>query len=65
MGQRIGLLETAVIQHGNRIDAIEDWRSELKGAFSLVKFALGTSIVSMILGLAAIAALIAAGTGVK
>ena len=40
-------------------ESVDQWRAELRGAFSLVKFALGTSVVSMILGLAAIVALAA------
>lgn len=45
-GQRIGLLETAVINLGNRVDQIESWRDELRGAMALVKFTLGTSILT-------------------
>lgn len=65
---RVGLLETAMLTEAaerkaadkaafTRIDNLEDKWARLEGAFGLVKFALGTSIVSMILGLAAIWAL--------
>lgn len=49
VGQRIGLLETNVIALANRIDGIESWRDELRGAMALVKFTLGTSIVTGLL----------------
>jgi hypothetical protein len=55
VGQRIGNLETAVISNSNRIDALESWRDELHGAMGLVKFTLGTSIVT---GMLAITSLI-------
>jgi hypothetical protein len=43
---RVGQLETTVIGHANRIDSLEDWRAELRGAMQFVKFALGTSIIT-------------------
>ena len=45
-GQRIGLLETSVLHLVNRVDAIESWRDELRGAMALLRFTLGTSIVT-------------------
>jgi len=46
VGQRIGLVETALIRQGEKIDQLEGWRDELRGAMALVKFTLGTSIVT-------------------
>ena len=66
---RVGLLETALLTETQerrsgdtrlheRVDIVETKWIRLEGAFSLVKFALGTSVVSMVLGLAAILALL-------
>lgn len=61
VGQRFEHLEREVREAFGRIDALEDWRSELRGAFTLVKIALGSSIVSGILGVAAVITLVAGG----
>lgn len=60
-GQRIGLLETSVLRLADRIDRIESWRDELHGAMALVKFTLGTSIISAALAIITLIALIATG----
>lgn len=61
-GQRIGLLETTVIRQGDRIDRLEGWRDELRGAMSLVKITLGTSILSAIVAILAILAFVSGAT---
>ncbi|MFN8631218.1 MAG: hypothetical protein U0838_13145 [Chloroflexota bacterium] len=58
VGQRIGLLETTVIRHGDRIDRLESWQDELRGAMALMKITLGTSIVGGIASIIAIIALL-------
>ena len=35
-----------VIDHDKRLDALDTWRAELRGAMQLIKFALGASVVS-------------------
>jgi hypothetical protein len=55
VGQRIGIVETTLIRHEQRIDLLEGWRDELRGAMALLKFTLGTSILS---GLIAIVTLV-------
>jgi hypothetical protein len=55
VGQRIGHVETAVVGLSNPGDLLEGWRDELRGALALLKFRLGTSLVS---GLLAIVTLI-------
>ena len=52
---RVGLLETAVIRLTGEVADIREWRAELRGAMQLVKFTLGTSILS---GLIAIVTLV-------
>lgn len=58
VGQRIGLLETTMLRHEDRIDRMESWRDELIGAMHLVKFTLGTSIVSGVLAVVTLVLLI-------
>jgi hypothetical protein len=55
VGQRIGGVETAVVSLTTRVDMLDGWRDELRGAMALLKFTLGTSLVS---GLLAIVTLI-------
>ena len=55
VGQRIAGVETAVVGLTSRVDVLEGWRDELRGAMALLKFTLGTSLVS---GLLAIVTLI-------
>jgi hypothetical protein len=50
-----------VLEHDKDIDALKAWRSELKGAFLLIKIALGSSIISGILAAIAIADLLSHG----
>lgn len=52
---RVGLLETAVIRLTGEVSDIKEWRAELRGAMALIKFTLGTSILS---GLIAIITLV-------
>ena len=59
---RVGQLETAVIGHGTRLDSLEDWRAELRGAMQFVKFALGTSIIT---GIVAVVSLLSMLSGVS
>ena len=46
VGQRIAGVETAVVGLSNRVDLLEGWRDELRGAMALLTFTLGTSLVS-------------------
>ena len=62
VGQRIGLLETSVVHLNQRIDAIEGWRDELRGAMALVRFTLGTSIVSGTVAIVSLVLLLAGQT---
>lgn len=48
-----------VLQHDADIESLKAWRSELRGALALVKITLGTSLVSGLLAVIALAALIA------
>jgi hypothetical protein len=61
VGQRIGLLETSVIRNAERIDRLEGWKDELHGAMYLVKFTLGTSILSALIAIAALVSIIVTG----
>jgi len=63
VGQRIGQVETAVIGLGNRVDTLESWRDELRGAMALVKFTLGTSILTGALATITLILLILDGMG--
>ncbi len=47
--------EQMVLDHDKAIDSLETWRSELRGALGLVRFALGASVVS---GIATIIAIV-------
>jgi hypothetical protein len=58
VGQRIGLVETTLIRHADRIDRLEGWRDELHGAMALLKFTLGTSIVSGLIAIITLVGLI-------
>ena len=61
VGQRIGLLETTVLRNAEHIDRLESFQDELHGAMALVKFTLGTSILSAVLAVLALASFIATG----
>lgn len=63
VGQRIGQLETAVVGLSARVDGIESWRDELRGAMALVKFTLGSSIIAAVISVLTILALIAQNGG--
>ena len=52
--------EQMVLDHEESLHSLEAWRSELRGAFGLVRFALGASVVS---GLASIIAIVQVLTG--
>ena len=44
-----------VLDHDRRLDTLDAWRNELRGAFALMKIALGTSIVSAAVSILALA----------
>ena len=44
-----------VLDHQTRLNSLDNWRAELRGALQLVKFALGASVVSGIASAVAIA----------
>ena len=50
-----------VLKHEDRIGSLEDWRSELRGAFALVKVAIGASILSAVTSILAIAQMMSGG----
>lgn len=52
---RVGLLETTVIRHSSEIADLKEWRAELRGAMALVKFTLGTSVLT---GIVAVVSLV-------
>lgn len=54
IGYRVSLLERVVVGHSTRLDSLEDWRAELRGAWRLVTFTLGASILSSIAATVAI-----------
>jgi len=58
VGQRIGNVETAVIANSNRIDKLESWQDQLRGAMYLVKFTLGTSILSSVVAIVSLVLLV-------
>jgi hypothetical protein len=58
-GQSAVSVRTMVLQHDADIESLKAWRSELRGALALVKITLGTSLVSGLLAVIALAALIA------
>lgn len=55
VGQRIGIVETRVLNNENRIDSLESWRDEFRGALMLVKVTLGTSILSGVVAIVTLA----------
>ena len=61
VGQRIGQLETAVIGLGNRVDALEGWRDELRGMAILVKAIFGASIISSVVAVTTLILLLSGG----
>ncbi len=44
-----------VLTHDRRLDSLDTWRSELHGALALMKVAFGTSIVSAVVSILAVA----------
>jgi hypothetical protein len=60
-GESAVSMRDMVLQHDVEIDALKAWRSELKGAMLLVKFALGSSIASGLLAATALADLLLRG----
>lgn len=58
VGQRIGHVETAVVALSNRVDLLEGWRDELRGALALLKFTLGTSLISGVLAIVTLVVLL-------
>lgn len=63
VGQRIGHVETAVVGLSNRVDLLEGWRDELRGALALLKFTLGTSVISGLLAIVTLIVLLVNGAG--
>jgi hypothetical protein len=63
VGQRIGHVETAVVGLSNRVDLLEGWRDELRGALALLKFTLGTSLISGLLAIVTLIVLLVNGSG--
>ena len=59
---RVGVLESSVLKQGTRIDSLEDWRAELRGAMQFVKFAMGTSIVTGVLAVVTLLTMLSGGT---
>ena len=51
VGERIAGVETAVVGLSNRVDLLEGWRNELRGTMALLKFTLGTSLISGLLAI--------------
>lgn len=58
VGQRIGHVETAAVALSNRVDLLEGWRDELRGALALLKFTLGTSLISGLLAIVTLVVLL-------
>jgi hypothetical protein len=63
VGQRIAGVETAVVGLSNRVDLLEGWRDELRGAMALLKFTLGTSLVSGLLAIVTLIVLLVTSGG--
>ena len=63
VGQRIGHVETAVVGLSNRVDLLEGWRDELRGALALLKFTLGTSVISGLLAIVTLIVLLVNSAG--
>ena len=63
VGQRISHVETAVVGLSNRVDLLEGWRDELRGALALLKFTLGTSVISGLLAIVTLIVLLVNGAG--
>jgi hypothetical protein len=58
VGQRIAGVETAMVGLSNRVDLLEGWRDELRGALALLKFTLGTSLISGLLAIVTLVVLL-------
>jgi hypothetical protein len=58
-GQPAMTVREMVLQHDVDIEALKQWRNELRGAMQLVKVTLGTSLLSGILAVLALGALLA------
>ena len=63
VGQRIAGVETAVVGLSNRVDLLEGWRDELRGALALLKFTLGTSLISGLLAIVTLVVLLVNSAG--
>ena len=63
VGQRISHVETALVGLSNRVDLLEGWRDELRGALALLKFTLGTSVISGLLAIVTLIVLLVNGAG--
>ena len=63
VGQRIAGVETAVVGLSNRVDLLEGWRDELRGAMALLKFTLGTSLISGLLAIVTLVVLLVNSAG--
>jgi hypothetical protein len=57
-GQPAMTVREMVLQHDVDIEALKQWRDELRGAMALVKITLGSSIVAAIVSIAAVVALL-------
>lgn len=44
-----------LLDHDRRIDSLDLWRAELRGAMALMKLALGTSVLSAVVSILALA----------
>lgn len=45
-GQRIGRVEDRVTDHSRRINDLEDWRAETRGAASMLRALFGVSVLN-------------------
>lgn len=52
-----------LLDHDRKLDSLNTWRSELRGAFALMKVAFGASIVSAAVSILALAQMLAGGSG--
>jgi len=60
-GESAVTVKQMVLIHDKEIDVLKAWRNELIGAFKLMRIALGTSILSAIISIVALAVML--GTG--
>ena len=58
-GSGVGLtVREMVLDHDRKLDSLLAWRSEVRGVVALVKITLGTSILSAVVAILAIAAML-------